>query len=156
MGELNDWDELEALLDDFEQRRAAELEARQKAEQGEARFRAECIEVLQTAVLPTLEAAGRSLSKRAHECTVSRRIADYDVPSADLTVRPYIPEEKWVRRSRLSMRCECGEGFVVSGQVCPAGEEPVTLESARPLDEVDEGFIREKVVEFVRAVLDEY
>lgn len=153
---MDDWDELETLLDDFEERRAAELEARRKVEQGEARFRGECVEVLRTVVIPTFEAAGRSLSKRAHECTVTRRIADYDVPSADLTVRPYLPEEKWVRRSRLSMRCDGGEGFVVSGEVSAAREEPVTLESARPLADVDEGFIREKVVEFVRAVLDEH
>ena len=153
---MKDFDELETLLDDFETRRAAELEARTKAEQGEAHFRGECIAMLETVVIPTFEEAGRSLSKRAHECSVSHRIADYDVPSADLTMRPYIPEEKWVRRSRLSMRCECGEGFVVFGEVCPARKEPVTLEWTRPMDEVDEGFIREKVVEFVRAVLDEY
>lgn len=153
---MDDWDDLETLLDEFEARRAAELEARRKSEQGEARFRARCIEMLETAVIPAFEAAGGTLSRRAHECTVSRRIADYDVPSADLTMRPYIPEEKWVRRSRLSMRCECGEGFVVFGEVCPAQRDPITLEDTRPLEEVDESFIREKVLEFVRAVLDEY
>lgn len=153
---MDDWNELETLLDDFEARRAAELEARRQAEQDEAAFRSRCVDMLETIVVPALEAAGRSLSKRAHECTVSRRIADYDVPSADFTMRPYIPEEKWVRRSRLSMRCECGVGFVVFGEVCPAGKETVTLEATRDLDEVDESFIREQVLEFVRTVLDEY
>lgn len=153
---MDDWGELETLLDDFETRRAAELEARRTAQQGEARFRDRCVEMLETVVIPTFEAAGRSLSKRAHECTVSRRIADYDAPSADLTMRPYIPEEKWVRRSRLSMRCECGEGFVVLGEVCPPRKDPVTLEATRDLDDVDEAFIRDEVLEFVRAVLGEH
>lgn len=153
---MADWEDLETLLDEFEARRAAELEARRNAREGEARFREGCVEILETLVIPSFEAAGRSLSKRAHECTVSRRIADFDAPSADLTMRPYIPEEKWVRRSRLSMRCECGEGFVVFAEVCPPERDPVTLRSTQPLDDVDATYIRSRVLEFVQAVLDEY
>ncbi len=154
--EMNEWEDLEAVLDQFELRRAEELEARRTAEQGEADFRNRCIEILETVAIPTFETAGRSLSKRAHECTASRRIADYDVPSADLTIRPYIPEEKWVRRSRLSMRCVCTEGFVVSGEICPPQKEPITMQATQRLDAVDETFVRKKVLEFVRAILDEY
>lgn len=153
---MDDWEELETLLDEFERRRAEELAARRTRDEGAARIRARCVELLEEVAIPILEDAGRSLSKRAHECSVSHRIADYDVPSADLVVRPYIPEEKWVRRSRLSLRCEGDEGFVVFAEVSPTQEEPITLQAVRPVEEVDEAFLRQKVLEFVRAVLDQF
>ncbi|MDH3734340.1 MAG: hypothetical protein OEU54_12440 [Gemmatimonadota bacterium] len=150
------WEDLESVLDSFEERRAAELEAGRAAAQDEVEFRETCVDLLERVVVPTLNAAGRSLGKRGHECSIARRIANYDIPSADLTVRPYIPEEKWVRRSRLSMRCACAEGFVVYGEVSPPHKDPIILNTVHPLDDVTDEWIKQQILKFVRAVLNEY
>jgi len=151
-----DWEDLESVLDIFEDRRQQDLEARREAEEREGEFRCGCVEVLTSTVLPTFESAARSLAKRAHECVVTKRISDYDVPSADLTVRPYVPNERWVRRSRLSMRCIATEGFVVFGEICPPRKDPISLSVTHPLNEVDEAWIKGQVIRFVRSVLREY
>lgn len=150
------WDDLESVLDSFEERRAAGQEHKGAEGLDEIKFRASCVDMLERVVVPTFNATGRSLGKRGHECSVARRIADYDTPSADLTVRPYIPEEKWVRRSRLSMRCVCTEGFVAYGEVCPPHREPIILNTVHPMDDVTDDWIKQQVLKFVRSVLNEY
>ncbi len=155
-GQGQSWEALESVLDTFEERRARDLEDRRRAEAAEATFRTGCTSVLTESVLPTFESAARSLSKRAHECVVTKRISEYDTPSADLTIRPYVPNERWVRRSRLSMRCLSTEGFVVYGEVCPPRKDPISMSVTYPLEEVDEGWIKRQVIQFVRSVLNEY
>ncbi len=150
------WDDLDAVLDTFEERREKEEEARRSAQAKEKAFRETCVALLEDVVVPAFEAAGRTLAKRAHECTVSKRIADYDIPSVELGIRPYVPHEDWVRRSRLSMRCVCTEGFVVFGEVCPPRKEPTNMQVTFPLADVTETLIKEQVIRFVRAVLNEY
>jgi len=150
------WEALESVLDTFEERRAQDIEDRRQAEAVEAEFRCVCTAVLTDAVIPTFESAARSLAKRAHECAVTKRISEYDVPSADLTIRPYVPNERWVRRSRLSMRCVSTEGFVVFGEICPPRKDPTSMSITYPLEEISEGWIKKQVIQFVRAVLNEY
>jgi len=150
------WEALESVLDTFEQRRAQDSEDRRRAEAEETEFRCGCTAVLTDYVIPTFESAGRSLARRAHECAVTKRISEYDVPSADLTVRPYVPNERWVRRSRLSMRCISTEGFVVYGEICPPRKDPISMSVTYPLKEITEGWIKKQVIQFVRAVLNEY
>jgi hypothetical protein len=154
--EEDHWEDLESVLDSFEERRELDLDSRREAEEKEARFRRSCTAILTDLVVPTYEEAAGSLTKRAHECAVTKRLADYDIPSADLTVRPYVPEERWVRRSRLSMRCVCTEGFVVFWEVMPPRQEPISGSTTRPLEAVDGDYVRDQVIRFVRAVLKDY
>ncbi len=153
---MDDWDDLESVLDDFQQRRAAEQEARRRAEEEETRFRVGCTGILENLAFPTLEAAARSLSRRGHDCQVTRRIADYDIPSVDIVVRPQLPGEDWVRRSRMSFRCVSTEGLVVFWEVCPPRKDPVHHQSTHTLSEARDEWVKRKILEFVRAVLQEY
>jgi hypothetical protein len=61
------WEDLENVLDVFEERRAAELAASKAAELDEIKFRSTCVDMLERVVIPTFNAAGRSLGKRGHD-----------------------------------------------------------------------------------------
>jgi hypothetical protein len=54
------------------------------------------------------------------------------------------------------MRCGCNEGFVVYGEVCPSKRDPIILDTVHPIDDVTDTWIKEQVLKFVRAVLNEY
>jgi hypothetical protein len=150
------------MLDQYDQRRNAELARVQKLREDEALFLARFAEIRRTIVRPVFEAAGATLSERGHEFSISE--ADFSSDSerkiveAGISIRimpsgmmARAQDDEHARSLSITTRHYNKTVWINAGAGNAGGT--AGAKGAYPLDRIDRQFVEEELLKFVASIV---